>query len=64
MTTVLVGGNLPGALKKVKREYDSDVLPSVQRHRFAESPGQRKRRKQRRARKLAARRLAREERDQ
>lgn len=55
----VVGRNLDRALRKLRRDvFEPIVLPAVQRHKYAESPGQRRRRKQRRARKAAARRAA------
>lgn len=60
MPAVVVGNNLTGALKRLKRLYESDVRPSVRRHKHAESPGQRRRLKARRARTREAKRTARE----
>lgn len=62
VTTIPVNGDLARALRKLRRDvFEPIVLPAVQRHKYAETPGQRRRRKQRRARKAAARREAKRE---
>jgi ribosomal protein S21 len=53
---ILVYGSLEQALKKLRKGFERDILPIVKDHRWAVSPGQRRRRKHVRALKKARKR--------
>jgi len=53
------GGDLNGAIKKLKKDFQANVAASLRRHDHYTSPGERARLKSRKARKAARRREAR-----
>jgi ribosomal protein S21 len=40
---IYVDGDLEKSLKKLKRDYETNVLPSIKRHQFFQSKGQKER---------------------
>ena len=40
---IFVDGDLEKSLKKLKRDYELNVLPSIKRHQFYQSKGQKER---------------------
>ena len=60
-STIVVGANLKGALKRLKIDHDVNVRAALRRHEYFVGPAERARFKARRARQRSAREAARRE---